>query len=148
MIVYCCQDLLFATKIGSTAEHLGFVSRPVRDMDKLQARLSQIDDGKANGPVTLVLVDLAMESVALEVIRVANEHRQAKTTSDRDQAPVMKIVAFGSHVDAQALRDAKAAGADQAVPRSQFVQQLVPLLEQANIAANAAGSNAAAHTPN
>lgn len=148
MIVYCCQDLLFATKIGSTAEHLGFASRPARDLDKLRARLNQVDDGKANGPVTLLLVDLAMASAANDVIRAAHEHRQTHPADDQNQTPAMKIVAFGSHVDAQSLRDAKAAGADQAMPRSQFVQQLVPLLEEANTTANAAASNAADQAPN
>ena len=58
MIVYCCADLIFSTKVASTCEALGVVSRPARDVGMLRKRLDRVEDGKANGAVAAVMVDL------------------------------------------------------------------------------------------
>ena len=43
----------------------------------------------------------------------------------RDACPVMpRVVAFGSHVEADTLKAARAAGCDKVMPRSQFVKVL------------------------
>lgn len=123
MIVYCCTDLIFATKIRSTAESLDIITRPARDAQALQNRLDQVDDGKPNDAVTGVLVDLELGPAAMELIR------QAKTQSG-DNPPA--IVAFGSHVQTASMEDAQTAGADFVMPRSSFTVNLVSILERLN----------------
>jgi hypothetical protein len=119
MIIYCCSDLIFATKIRSTAQAVGVGCRPVRNVAMLQARLDQIDDGKLNEPVTGVLVDLDMQEAALEVIK------HVKT-----EQPGVQTIAFGAHVATQVLALAQESGADQVLPRSQFAANLPALLEE------------------
>ena len=52
--MYCCGDLLWASKIKSTGEAIGVGCRPVRNREMLAARL-------ADSPVKAVLVDLTSE---------------------------------------------------------------------------------------
>jgi len=65
------------------------------------------EPGAAAG-ATVVVVDLARYGARLAEIRAA--------------APAARIVAFGSHVDRDALGGAEAAGADAVLPRSRFFQ--------------------------
>ena len=58
------------------------------------------------GEADVVVVDLARHAEALGDVREA--------------APAAYIVAFGPHVDTDALAAARAAGADAVLPRSQF----------------------------
>ena len=99
MIVYCCADLIFSTKVASTCEALGVVSRPARDVGMLQRRLDRVEDGKANDAVAAVMIDLEAGDKALEMIRVAAGH-------GADPA----VIAFGPHVMTEALAAAKDAG--------------------------------------
>lgn len=119
MIVYCTTDLIFATRIRSTAEAMGAVTRPARDAEKLEARLDRIDDGKPNDPVRLVMVDLEMGDDGLDLIERCKKHPAAPP-----------VVAFGSHVATEQLRAARSRGADEVMPRSVFVQQLQPMLSE------------------
>jgi len=119
MIVYCCQDLIFATKIRKTAEALDIVCRPARDPTALQARLDQVDDGKPNEPVTGVAIDLAMDEMAMQLIRQAKIHESGP-----------QIVAFGSHVDTHRLAEATEFGAHLVMPRSSFTANLPSILER------------------
>lgn len=54
----------------------------------------------------VVVVDLARHAGAIEAVRAA--------------APDALVVAFGPHVDADAMEAARAAGADRVLPRSRF----------------------------
>ncbi len=119
MLVYCCEDLIFATKIRSTAEAVGAAARPARDVQALQNRLTCVDDGKLNEPVTGVVIDLAMGQTALELLKAVKDHDA--------QVPV---TAFGSHVDVEILQAAHAQGADFVMPRSQFHATLPTILER------------------
>ena len=118
MIIYACSDLFFATRIRSTADSLGVVTRPVRDGEALQRRLDQVDDGKANDPVRAVMVDLELGEAAVSLIRQAKQHTASPT-----------VIAFGSHVAKDVLQTARTAGADQVLPRSAFTVELPGLLE-------------------
>ncbi len=112
MLIYCCADLMFSTKVRATADAEGVASRPARDAAMLQRRLDQVEDGRANGPVTGVIIDLDIEP-ALDLIAQAKAHE-----------PAIPVVAFGSHVLADRLRAARALGADAALPRSAFTAKL------------------------
>lgn len=118
MIVYCCADLIFATKVRSTAEAVGVVTRPVRNADMLQARLDRVDDGKPNDPVDALLVDLDTGDTGLALIEQA-----------RAAAPELPVIAFGSHVATDLLRAAKERGATTVLPRSAFTARLPDLLQ-------------------
>lgn len=120
MLVYCCSDLIFATKIASTAEAVQVVARPARNAEMLRARLDQVDDGKANGPVSVLMVDLDLGNAAFDLIAQAAAH----------PAPP-RIIAFGPHVLATALAKAKDVGADAAMTRGAFTAQLPELIRAA-----------------
>lgn len=119
MIVYACADLIFATKIRATAESLGVVTRPTRDAAALQKRLDRVDDGRANDPVSAVIVDTELGEAAPALIRQAKAHD-----------PNLPVLAFGSHVAVDVLAAAKEAGADAVMPRSAFTAKLPALLEK------------------
>ena len=119
MIVYCCCDLIFATKVGSTAQALGYAARPARNLEALQRRLDRVDDGRPNDPVTAVMIDLELGPVGLELLDRTKAHDTA-----------IPVVAFGSHVAVEVLEEARAAGADFVMPRSQFVTQLPALVQR------------------
>ncbi len=119
MIVYCCPDLIFATKIRSTAEALSLPCRPARDAAALQKRLQRVDDGKINDPVTGVLIDLEMGTDGLALLDQVKAH-------DAD----IPVVAFGSHVATEILHAARDHGADFVLPRSTFTAQLPAILEK------------------
>jgi hypothetical protein len=48
----------------------------------------------------------------------------------RQAAPGVPFVAFGSHVDVQALEDARLAGCDPVMPRSRFTNELPELIRR------------------
>jgi len=119
MIVYACADLLFATKIRSTAESLGVPTRPTRDAEALRRRLDRVDDGKRNDPVSAVLIDMDLEHAAIELIRLAKSHEASPP-----------VVAFGAHVAVELLASASEAGADVVLPRGAFTANLPEILHR------------------
>jgi len=123
MIVYCCHDLIFATKIHSTAEALGLVCRPARDEAALLARLDCVDDGKAHGKVAAVIVDLTMGEAGLRLIGLAKGHTSSP-----------QVIAFAPHVEVRSLRAAEGLGADRVMPRGAFAAQLPQLLQACSTA--------------
>ncbi len=111
MPVVCCvvSDLIFATKIRSTAAALGVEVTIVRNR---AAMLSHLDDA-----ATLIL-DLSLESDdAVELIRLARARPAAPT-----------IITYCAHVDADLASEAEGAGADTVMPRSRFVVALPEIL--------------------
>lgn len=119
MIVYCCADLIFATRIRSTAESLGLTTRPVRNAEMLRKRLEQEDDGKPNEPVSALMLDLDTGEEGLPLIDQTKEHD-----------PTIPVIAFGAHVAVDLLEAARAHGADTVMPRGAFTTQLPALLRQ------------------
>ena len=119
MIVYCCEDLIFATKIRSTAEALGVETRPVRDSQMLRYRLERIDDGRPNDPVSALMLDLGLGETGLSLLEQVKRHD-----------PNIPVIAFGSHVATELLEDARRRGAEFVFPRSTFVSRLPDLLER------------------
>ena len=109
---------MFATKVRSTCEALGVVSRPARNAAMLTARLDRVDDGKPNDAVAAVLVDLDAED-ALELIALATAHET--------QTPV---VAFGPHVAVELLQQAAESGADPVMTRGRFTAELPALIQR------------------
>ena len=109
-VVAVVSDLIFATKITSTAATLGVTVKVVRSLDQLSTRLSEDADA-------MVLVDL--EADGLDGVAAVSLCRE----SDR------KVIAFGSHVRTDLLAAARDAGADEVLPRSAFATRLAALLK-------------------
>lgn len=133
MIAYFPSDLVWATRIKSTAEAVGLSARPVRSVDMLRERF-------ADSPVTSLIVDLAGDvELGLDLIRAARAHEspQAATTTggggaeaapQGTAAPRLRIIAFGPHVEREALQAARSAGADEVLPRGAFANNLPDIL--------------------
>ncbi len=114
MIVYLAADLIWATKIKSTADALNLPCRPVRSVQMLEDRLEDSD-------VRAALLDLQADAVW----DVLNRLR------DPDAAPPalgVRVLCFGPHVDIAAMDRARQGGATDVLPRGAFERQLPDLL--------------------
>jgi DNA-binding NarL/FixJ family response regulator len=118
-IIAVVPDLYFATRIAATAKAAG-VALELVPPQRAVARLAAAD-------VSLVLLELGSR----DALALIAELKQAQ--------PGAPIVGFGAHVEAALLRDARAAGADAVLPRSQFVGRLAALLEHGVAALTRAG---------
>jgi len=131
MILYLASDLIWATKIKSTADSLGIPCRPARTLEMLEARL-------ADSPVKALIVDLEAGSVAVDFIRRARSGPGgtggsppvANTPSGPASHPPIHILAFGPHIDTDALQAAKSAGANTVLPRGAFNSRLPQILQE------------------
>jgi CheY-like chemotaxis protein len=115
MILFICADLLWATRIKSTAESVGVSARPVRSLEMLESRL-------ADSPARALVVDLETESLGLELIR----RLRGPEASESDRS--IGVLAFGPHVMTELLAEARDAGADRVMARGGFAAQLPQIL--------------------
>lgn len=100
------NDLLFGSRITGTAKALGLQLIPCRTAADLLARAKE-------QPAACVILDLHQAGPAIRDI--ATQLKAAGST---------RIVAYGSHVAADDLKEARDAGCDVVLPRSQFVADL------------------------
>jgi DNA-binding NarL/FixJ family response regulator len=107
-VIAVVPDLYFATRIAATAKAAG-VALELVPPQRAVARLAPAD-------VSLVLLELGSR----DALGLIAELKRAQ--------PAVPVIAFGAHVEAALLRDARAAGADAVLPRSQFVGKLPGLL--------------------
>lgn len=110
-ILVLCTDLIFSTKITSTARSL--------KIEPYVCLAAKQVPGRMRDDTTLVLIDLAscsdVDGAAIRELRAAVR---------RD----VPLVAFGSHVEVERLREAREAGCDVVLTRSVFTERLVDLL--------------------
>lgn len=118
MILVFIHDLIFQTKIRSTAEALG---APVWFARRLDDWKKQIADEMP----PLLIVDLNAGEDALAAVAVAAV--QKETGGNRAGG---RIIAFVSHVDVGLAERAWAAGADEVMPRSKFSAELPTILSE------------------
>ncbi|MGH7171895.1 MAG: response regulator [Gemmataceae bacterium] len=109
-----CDDLIFASRITGEARALGLSVKPARSLEQLL-------DFARQEPPSCVLVDLAFPGLVLPDLF----HRLGEVGN-----PPPRVVAYGSHVDADSLRSARSAGCDPVLPRSKFVEELPRALRQ------------------
>jgi CheY-like chemotaxis protein len=113
MVIAVVDDLLFSSKIRGVASKAGTAVTFVRD------RAAIVDAIRKNSP-SLVIFDLDRDSLdpvgAIEEIRATDEIKD------------VRIVGFVSHVRADRIAAARAAGATQVLARSAFVSTLDTLL--------------------
>lgn len=115
MILYSAADLLWATKIKSTADAIGVPCRPARDGSMLRARLADSD-------VRAVLLDLDAPGRARELLGLL----RGPSAGERERAVV--VVAWGPHVAVDLLAEARGLGADEVMTRGAFASALPDLL--------------------
>ncbi len=108
------DDMIFSSRITGTAQALGLKVNAVKSAKNLMAQ------AKERMP-TCVIVDLSHPDLRLpELIGEVQDVC----------SPMPRLVAYGSHVDAAALRAAREAGCNIVLPRSAFVEQLSGSLPQ------------------
>ncbi len=108
------SDLIFESKIRGAARGSAAAVHAVRTAGDLLASTDRLAP-------QLVLVDL-------NVLGAGTTDSIAQL---RKAAPGARIIGFASHVDAELLDGAKAAGADEVMPRSRFDAELPQLLSDA-----------------
>lgn len=113
-VVAFVTDMIFATKIRSTADALGVAVEIVRSMEDLRAVLARSD---GHHPATVIVDMNATIPSPKEAITEAKVHNAAP-----------RVYAFVSHVQTELANAARTAGADEVWPRSRFVQELPQLL--------------------
>ena len=114
MIVVAVDDLMFASRISSAAKAAGveiqFARSPKAIADAVRARSPR-----------LVIIDLNSRAVApLEAVAALKGDATLAATP---------IVGFVSHVQADLIAEARAAGVDRVMARSAFVAELPQLLK-------------------
>jgi hypothetical protein len=108
------RDLIFTSKVTGTARALG---RQVLTAGNTSLALAMIGQWRPRA----VFVDLAAGELVAPGAILA--YRQAA-------GPDATFLAFGSHVDADALAAAAAAGCDPVLPRSKFSAELPRLIQE------------------
>ena len=108
-VVAVLNDLIFETKIRSTAKALGIDTKVVRSSAVLAAELDETRP-------SLLIVDL--NTAGVDAVATGNVH-----------TPRPYVVAFVSHVDQDLAKQAVEAGADQVMPRSRFTAELPRILQ-------------------
>ena len=107
------DDLFFRSRIEATAAAAGVRLLVARTLEELREAI-EAEGGEG------VLVDLGMGTdEAVAAIRALKR---------MSEPPI--VVAWGSHVDAEALEAARAAGADRVLARSAFTRRLPDLLRE------------------
>jgi DNA-binding NarL/FixJ family response regulator len=110
MVLGIVTDLMFVVRIGDAVRRAGRKPMFVGSLERARVQA-------AERPV-LVIVDLAC--TAADPIQVIQEVKELG----------IPVIAFGAHVDTEALQAAKKAGADRVLPRSRFVEELEKLVAE------------------
>jgi CheY-like chemotaxis protein len=118
-VIALVADLLFASRIRGVAAQVGV---PVMTLSTPAALLRTAREQRPR----LILIDLdARVGDAAALI--------AELKADPDLA-ISRIIAFGAHVESEALRSARSSGADRVMARSAFVRELQALLQGMDVA--------------
>jgi len=112
--VLLSRDLMFTVKITGTARELGFAVKVAGDAETAAALIREHQP-------RAVIVDLAAGPVASP---------EALVQLQEVAGPQTPFVAFGSHVEADVLEAARAAGCREVMPRSKFTRELPDLLRR------------------
>ena len=107
------RDLIFTTKIQGTAQALGYQVEAIGDLVQAHSKIETLRP-------RVIFVDLTARELSAP-LAIAEYARLA--------GPDVWLVAFGSHVERAALLGAKAAGCQNALPRSKFAGDLPAFLQ-------------------
>ena len=112
-VLVAVDDLFFAAKIRTTAEHLGVEVVFPRSLDALV-------EAAKTGALALVIIDLHLQRY--DPFAVA---RRLKADEALREVP---LVGFFSHVQVELQRRALESGFDRVLPRSAFTRRLPEIL--------------------
>lgn len=107
------SDMMFASRVRGTATAVGVEAVTVTSAERLLEEVRRLRP-------RVVLVDVEARKVDVPAL-------VATLRADADVGEI-PIIAFGSHVNAEALQAARAAGATRVLARSAFVRDLPALL--------------------
>jgi CheY-like chemotaxis protein len=110
--VLLTRDLIFTSKVAGTARELGYHVAVVGDPAQALLIIEQSQP-------RVVFVDLAAGDLADAEALMKYKRLAGSNTA---------IIAFGSHVDTEALARARAAGCTEVMPRSKFSANLPELI--------------------
>ncbi|WP_439628958.1 response regulator [Gemmata sp.] len=102
------DDLIFFSRISGSARAAGFAVRQAKSPADALALARQ-------SPPACVIVDLQTPGLDLTDFLV-----QLKAAGPA----LPRVIAYGSHVEAETLKAARAAGCDRVMPRSKFAAEL------------------------
>lgn len=106
-------DLIFETKVRTTADAIGVDVRTAQSIDEFRGALDEQRPG-------LVIIDLnATCGSPVEAVGVAKAHHACPT-----------VLAYCSHVQTDIMQAAERAGADHVWPRSRVSTQLPLILQE------------------
>jgi hypothetical protein len=108
-----CRDLIFITKVTGTAQALGYQIYVAGDIRSAQLAIERLCPRVIF--IDLTAGDLAAVPALSEYLKLAG--------------PDVWFVAFGPHVEEEALAAAKAAGCQAVLPRSKFAGDLPRLMQ-------------------
>lgn len=107
------RDLIFTSKITGTAQELGYT---IKTVGRFDLALSMVEQWTPR----VVFVDLsAGDLVAPDTLAMYRRHAIGST-----------FIAFGPHVDREALDMATVSGCEIVMPRSRFVNRLPELIRR------------------
>jgi DNA-binding NarL/FixJ family response regulator len=109
-IIAVVSDIMFRSRIEEGVSALGYDCLVADEAASVIEALS--------GNAALALIDLHAEGI------------DWRETAALAREAGLAVLAFGRHTEAQLLRDARAAGCDLVVPRSQLVEELPALIER------------------
>lgn len=107
-----CQDLMFLSKVNGAASSLGLRVEAVGNIGQGLTKA-------AAGGYACIFVDLSLQPLAIRDL-----------TSNLAGDPPPPVIAFGPHVDTVRLEEARLAGCQEVLPRSQFNARLPEILNQ------------------
>jgi len=103
-----CDDLIFFSRVAGSARAVGLVVRQAKTPTDALAL------AREHAPVG-VIIDL--QNPGLDLLGLLADLKAV--------CPVMpRVIAFGSHVEADVLKAARQAGCDRVMPRSLFAKEL------------------------
>lgn len=112
-VIAAVDDMFFASKIRTTAEHLGIAISFARTQERV------LSSARENRP-DLIVVDLHSQSVDPMAVATALKADESLQT--------VPLVGFFSHVRTDLLEQAREAGYDTVIPRSAFSRDLASIL--------------------
>lgn len=102
------DDLIFFSRISGSARAAGLAVRQAKSAADALARARET-------PPTGVIVDL--QNPGLDLTTFMTQLKELCHSQPR-------VIAYGSHVEAEVLKAARRAGCDRVMPRSQFATEL------------------------
>jgi len=137
LIVGFVADLMFATRISGVAERLGYAVRWIEDAADLPGAAGPTDEGPGElleGQSGALFERLTSWQPALPIFDLDNAkipwQRWIAALKSSPATRRLPILAYGSHVDTEALAAARSAVADGVVARSRFSAALPDLIAE------------------